>query len=416
MKTKHPHQLSEKTATLLDLANRQDIPKFALFEKAFRPFFLGAVLFSLLHLTLWIFVWAGHWMPALPPALSPFLWHGHEMVFGYGYAIVSGFLLTAVSNWTGHATPIRKPLVAMLCLWLVARACFLFGSTHQALWWLSFGAETLLMLSVAYAFARPVIATKNRRQFGFVSKLFLLAGSNALFYAGMLGIISAGDRYGVYLGAYLIVAVVLAMGRRVVPFFIKNALQLPNDLYNSRVIEISGVILFVVFTTWDVFFPHNNGLAWVSLALFAIYAIQLGFWFSPRIFRYPLLWSLWLAMAITTVGFLLKSLTIWLGLNPFLALHAFTLGGIGLMTLGMMSRVSLGHTGRNVFAPSKALLPIFILMLGAVIARVFLPLFFTDNYKIFIMVSVTFWLLSFIGFLIIYTKPLLTARLDGKAG
>lgn len=390
--------------------NKQKPPTFALFEFAFRPFFLLASVFSVIHLMLWVFVYVGRYLPEMSNVvLSPFLWHGHEMVFGYAYAIIAGFLLTAVTNWTGQKTLIRKPLMLLMALWLAARMGFIVGGV-------GFVIAAVADIIVVTWVLRPVIKTNNRRQYGFVSKLVLLLLAQILFYLGLFNVVDQGTTYGVYLGFYLCIAIVLTMGRRVIPFFIQRALGLSEDLKNPKWLDISSLVLFTIFSIWDTFFADHVGLAVLSLVLFVLYAIRLFNWYGKGLFKHPLIWILWLSNGVLICGFILKATAVW-GLNsPFLALHAFAFGGIAMMTLGMMARVGLGHTGRNVFAPPKRLTPAFICLLLAAIVRVILPLLLPQHYSLLIMLAVSLWLAAITIFLSYYAKVFIRPRADGKLG
>ncbi len=398
--------------------NPKPLPPFSLFEFAFRPFFLLAGFFSIVHLPLWILVWLGKITPGLSigtGAVTPFLWHAHEMIFGYSYAVIIGFLLTAVTNWTGQKTLIRKPLILMVLTWGIARIAFLFGGSA---FFIAAVADSLLSIWFVVEFTRPVIIGKNQRQWGFVGKLIALFVANALFYAGLFGDIDNGLHYGVYLGLYLVLAIVMVMGRRVIPFFTQRALRLSQDISNPRWLDNSSLVLFSVFAVWDTFFPYRYQpiLAGLSLALFCLYAVRLFNWYQKQLFQHPLIWVLWLASAILYSGFFLKALAGWGWVNPYLAVHAFALGGIGVMTVGMMARVGLGHTGRSVFQPPRGLPILFIFMILAAVIRVLMPILLPDLYHLWIMTSATFWILSVLLFLVIYTPILVRPRADGKAG
>lgn len=398
--------------------NTEPPPAFALFEFAFRPFFVFASLFAIIHLLFWVLVWLGSVSPTLTlgkNSLSPMLWHAHEMVFGYGYGVIVGFLLTAVTNWTGQKTLIRRPLMLMVLTWGMARIGFFFGG-----YGFIFAAVGDLLLSIWFAieFTRPVIISQNQRQWGFVGKLILFIIANSLFYADLFGLLKNGSHYGVYLGFYLVLAVVMVMGRRVIPFFTQRALALSQPINNPRWLDTSSLILFTLFTLWETFFTYQYSqiMAWLCLILFILYTIRLFNWYQPGLFRHALIWVLWLSNAILYSGFLLKALSIWIPINPYLAIHAFALGGIGLMTVGMMARVSLGHTGRSVFQPPRWLSVLFILMTLAAVIRVLFPIFMPQLYRVWIMSSATLWVLTAVLFLLIYLPILLGPRADGKKG
>ncbi len=289
--------LPEKKPVFIQINNLNDkpLPAFSLFEFAFRPFFLFAALFSIVHLLLWVLVWLGKIQLTLPAAgLSPFLWHGHEMIFGYGLAIVIGFLLTAVTNWTGQKTMIRTPLMLFFCLWLVARIAFFIGGYG---FYVAAIADITVALWFLVDFTRPVLQTRNHRQYGFIGKIISLIFANGLFYLDILGMlphsISQGASQGVYLGLYLLLAIVLVMGRRVFPFFTKRALGLQNDLKNPRWLDLSSITLFTIFCLWDVFFTANSYLALLSVILFFLYGLRLVNWYAQGLFKHPLIWVLW---------------------------------------------------------------------------------------------------------------------------
>lgn len=411
---KIPKQSTTTFVPINERLNSQKPPRFALFEFAFRPFFLLSVLFASIHLLLWVFIYLGKFpLPTGSLMLTPFLWHGHEMVFGYSYGIVIGFLLTAVTNWTGEKTLVRRPLFVMTLLWLSARLGFLIGGGGFII---AAIADICLSVWVLYEFTRPVIIADNRRQWGFVGKLALLSMANILFYLGLFGFSFQGMHQGVYLGFYLIIAIILVMGRRVIPFFTQRALKLTENLKNPKWLDQTSLIGFTAFCLWDVFFFTVQGLAILAFILFFLYGLRLLNWYRVAVFRHPLIWVLWLSNALICLGFLLKGLSFYLDLSPFLALHTFAVGGIGVMTVGMMARVSLGHTGRNVFSPPKLITPLFILMVLATVARVAMPVLLPDLYTIWIMVSVTLWVLASVIFLGIYGTILIRPRADGKPG
>lgn len=409
-----PKQSTTTFVPINERLNPQKPPRFALFEFGFRPFFLLSVLFAVIHLLLWVFIYLGKFpLPTGSLTLTPFLWHGHEMVFGYSYGIVIGFLLTAVTNWTGEKTLVRRPLFIMTLLWLTARIGFFIGGTG---FMVAAIADVSLSIWVLYEFTRPVVIANNRRQWGFVGKLALLSLSNTLFYLGLFGILSHGMYQGVYLGFYLILAIVLVMGRRVIPFFTRRALGLSEDLKNPKWLDHASLVGFTAFCLWDTFFSTVWGLGILSLVLCLLYGLRLLNWYRAAVFRHPLIWVLWLSNAIICLGFLLKGFSGYLSFSPFLALHAFAVGGIGVMTVGMMARVSLGHTGRNVFSPPKLITPLFILMVLAVLARVAMPILLPELYTVWIMVSATLWVLASIIFLSLYGNILIRPRADGKPG
>lgn len=388
-------------------------PRFALFQLGFRPFFLLAALFSALSILFWAGAWVYGW--PLPKALpiTGMGWHGHEMVFGYTLAVVAGFLLTAVRNWTQIPTLRGLPLAGLAGLWLGARLTM--ASRPD---WIGLAAALDLAfgLGLTLAIAEPLARAGQWKQFGIVAKVALMVSANGLFYAGALGWLAEGVRWGLYSGLYLVVALIFVMARRVVPFFIERGVGYPVSLRNRPWVDRASLVLMLAFWVVDVFVGHAPLAALLAAASLAVHGIRLADWHTPGIWKKPLLWILYLGYAATTFGFLLKAVAPWLPVSPYLALHAFAAGGIGLMTVGMMARVTLGHTGRSVQAPPAGVGGVFALLVGAFVARVLLPLALPSAHELAIAASQILWVSGFGAFLLIYAPMLVRPRIDGQPG
>jgi uncharacterized protein involved in response to NO len=388
------------------------ILNIALFNMGFRIFFLGAAVYSIVAILFWMGIFAFNL--SLPMSgLSTFQWHAHEMVFGYAMAVIAGFLLTAVKNWTGIQTVHGLPLALIFCLWLVARLLFLFGSTfiHIAAVF-----DLLFMLSAIVAAAYPIVQSKNWKQLGILSKLVLLTVANLCFYLGFMGHLEHGLYWGVYGGLYLVIGLILTLGSRVIPFFIQGGVEKTVQLYNPKWITLLGLVIFLVFFISELFLHDKNITGISSAALFLLYSVRLVGWYTPGIWKKPLLWSLYLAMIFIVVGFLLFSLSVYAGIPKYLAIHALAYGGIGVMTMSMMARVSLGHTGRNINEPPEMVKYMLALLLAGAVCRVFLPMISPGNYLLWIISSQLIWLSAFIMFVISYAPILIKPRLDGQFG
>lgn len=388
------------------------ISNIALFNLGFRIFFLGAAVYSIVAILFWMGIFAFNL--SLPIAgLTTFQWHAHEMVYGYALAVIAGFLLTAVKNWTGIQTVHGLPLALIFCLWMIARVLFLFGSTfiHIAAVF-----DMLFILSVIIAAAYPIIKSKNWRQLGILSKLVLLAVANLCFYLGFTGSLDQGLYWGIYGGLYLVIGLILTLGSRVIPFFIQNGVEKQVQLYNPKWITLLGLVIFLVFFISELFLHNKNISGITSAALFILYSVRLVGWYTSGIWKKPLLWSLYLAMLFIVAGFLLFALSVYASIPKFLAIHALAYGGIGLMTMSMMARVSLGHTGRNINEPPETVKYMLALLLGGAVFRVFLPILSPDNYLVWIISSQMFWLIAFIMFVISYAPILIKNRVDGQFG
>ena len=384
----------------------------AILNLGFRPFFAGAALFSVVSTLAWmgLYVFDWHWQPALPGLI----WHAHEMVFGYGMAVIAGFLLTAVRNWTGVQTLYGVPLLLLFLLWLTARILLLAGDAGLLAW--AALVDGLFNLLLLVALAWPVFKVRQFKQFGTLSKVMLLMFANLLFYAGVLKIYPWGVQAGLYSGVYLIMALIFVMSRRVLPFFIERGIAEPVTLINRAWLDGASLILFIGFWLADIAEPDSLLVAWLAGLLCVLHTIRLAGWHAAGIWARPLLWVLYLAYAAVIIGFALKVAVYWFGISPFLPLHAFTYGGIGLFTLGMMARVTLGHTGRDILDPPAQVSWMFGLLLAGSVLRVVLPLLDAAHYVFWIGLSQLLWLIAFSLFLWVFLPMLWRPRTDGQLG
>ena len=384
----------------------------AILNLGFRPFFSGAALFAVVLMLTWMGLYSLGWQWQMPlPAVT---WHAHEMVFGYGMAVVAGFLLTAVKNWTGVQTLHGIPLLLLFLLWLTARILLLAGGGDVLVW--AALADGLFNVLLVLALAWPVFKVRQFKQFGIVSKILLLTLANLLFYAGVLEIYPWGIQAGLYSGVYLIMALIFVMSRRVLPFFIERGVPQDVTLTNRAWLDGASLLLFVGFWIADIAAPNTLPVAVLAGLLCVLYSIRLVDWYTPGIWRQPLLWVLFLAYVAIIVGFAFKAAVYILGVSPFLALHAFTYGGIGLFTLGMMARVTLGHTGRNILEPPATVSWIFGLVVVGSIVRVVLPLLDASQYTLWMVLSQLLWILAFSLFLATFLRMLYQPRIDGQFG
>jgi uncharacterized protein involved in response to NO len=390
----------------------QPVPSFALFNLGFRPFFLLAGVFALVS----IFIWGGIVVYAWPAPLLPFKpvqWHAHEMIFGYGIAVVAGFLLTAVRNWTHIQTPRGIALAILATLWLLARV---------AGWMMPSQLLPMLLLDLLFdlwlvvAIFSPILRAKQYQNLGIASKLALLMLANLCFYLGVAGVLEQGIAWGLYAGLYVLLALIYTMVRRVLPMFIERGVGYQVTLINRPWIDRSSLYLFVLFVIADVFWRNAPVTAALAALLFAIHTMRLAGWYTHGIWKKPLLWVLYLGYGGATFGFLLKALAPFTTLSPSLALHAFAVGGIGMITAGMMSRIALGHTGRDIQQHSRLLAPAFALLFAAWIARVILPMIAPQHYLLWVGIAQAAWLFTFALFIGVYTPILVKPRTDGKPG
>ncbi len=383
--------------------SRSKLSSLPFLSLGFRPFFLAAGAYAVLAMSLWFAVYAFALQPDFT-RLPATLWHAHEMIFGYTLAVIAGFLLTAVTNWTGLQTLRGIPLLILLLLWLAARTGFYLPALGLA--W-SAVADTLFCLYLLVAITIPIVRKRQWQQTGIVAKLALIGAGNLLFYLGVLGYLDQGTRWGLYTGFYLVIGLILTMSRRLIPFFIERGLQTRVQLRNSSRVDIASLVIYLVFFVVEVFVGNRAAAAALAGVLFLIHSYRLLGWHTRGIWHKPLLWSLYLSYLFITTGFLLFAASLWFDSLWFPALHAFAVGGIGLVTLSMMTRVSLGHTGRSIHEPPP-LMPLFLLLLviGALV-RVMFPALLPNFYSHWIELSQLMWISAFAGFVAVYL-PILT--------
>lgn len=384
----------------------------ALFNLGFRVFFLGAGIFSIVSIALWsaIFIFR---LPLHVEPISSIQWHAHEMIYGYSLAVIAGFLLTAIKNWTGIQTLHGKPLLLLFSLWLAARFLFLFGTSYLSIAGIF---DILFSVFLVISIGHPITKVKQWKQAPVLMCVILLGIFNIMFYLGALSIIDNGVSLGIYSGLYLVIGLILIMGRRVIPFFIEVGVGYEVKLLNIKWIDISILFLFIAFFISEIVLAHEIFSSYLSLCLFIASAIRLIGWHTPGIWKKSLLWSIYLSFWFICLGFLLFSGIHFYGLSRYLAIHAFSVGGIGVLTIGMMSRVALGHTGRDVSNPPKIISLAFGLLILGAIFRVIAPLIETENYIIWIGISQVLWILSYLIFVITYLPMLIKPRIDGQFG
>ncbi|MGD8998800.1 MAG: NnrS family protein [Granulosicoccaceae bacterium] len=398
---------------MLNIEEPRALPRFALFNLGFRPFFLGAAGFAAVAMLIWMAIYVFGWS-VQPYGLPPMNWHAHEMIFGYALAVVAGFLLTAIRNWTGHQTVNGLPLFLLFLLWLTGRVVPFFSDVIA----LAYVAiiDNLFLVLLIVATVMPIVKARQWKNLGLVSKLVLLLASNLLFYAGVLGLLANGVYQGLYSGLYLILALIFVMGRRVIPFFIERGVEPPVQVRNWQWLDVSSLVLFLMFWIADVFVRELWLVTVLAAVLLVLHGVRLAGWYTHGIWQKPLLWSLYLAYASLVAGFALKAAVPLFDVSPYLAVHAFAVGGIGMMTIAMMARVALGHTGRDVDAPPAVVGGVFVMLLGGVLARVVVPLVEQAHYVLWIGVSQVLWITAFAMFLYVYLPMLLKPRVDGRPG
>jgi uncharacterized protein involved in response to NO len=363
----------------------------ALLTQGFRPFFLLAGLWAPLALLLSLGAIRGE--IALPTAFDPIAWHAHELMHGYAAAVIAGFLLTAIPNWTGRLPLQGLPLLALVLLWFAGRLALLTSSV--------IGILPAAALDVAFPAAlvgvalREIVAGRNWRNLVPVAGVLVLLAANALSYAAAAGLVPAGlDRR---LAIAVVVMLIALIGGRVVPSFSRNwlvkrgAVRLPASF--GPIDRLALVVTLLAFAAWVAVPEHDVTAGALALAAL-LQLIRLLRWRGWATGREPLLWVLHLGYLWLPVGLALLAASHWLPvLPPAGALHALTAGAIATMTLAVMSRAILGHTGREL-AAGPGLTAVFLLITLAAAARVAASLL-AGGYDLLLAVAAGAWCLAY---------------------
>jgi uncharacterized protein involved in response to NO len=324
-------------------------------------------------------------------------------------AVIAGFLLTAVQNWTGLPTPSGKALAGLALVWLGGRVLPFFAPP-----WLIAAVDLSFLPLLGIAIALPILRSHQKQQLVFLLVLAALTGANLMVHLQLLGFESSSARLGLKLATYLVILLVVILGgRRIIK---KTDRGLGQESSRSwKTVEILSIVSLAVLAILELASAAPMAIAGLAGLVAAVHAFRLYGWYQINIWRVPLLWVLHMGYAWLVVGLLLLALGVGGYINPLLYLHAFTLGTIGGMTLGMMARVSLGHTGRELRV-GWPLNTAFALINLAAVTRIILPLFYAQYYSLWIMLAGIFWTLAFALFLIGYARILILPRVDGRPG
>lgn len=389
---------------LLDRKQALSIPP--VWRLGFRPFFLAGALFALLAVALWAAVL--HGAPGLAVPGGMLAWHRHEMPFGFGLAIIAGFLLTAVQNWTGRPGLSGWPLISLFSVWLAARLA----------WFVPVPLAVLIALQLAFIglfiaqMARQLIAARQRNNYPILLVLSLLALCQSLTLAGLAMGDDSVQRRGALAALWLIAVMLSLIGGRVIPFFTQRGLGRVEAFaahpWLDHLLLACGVLVAALFAS-----GHNlQATPWLAapfILLSGLHGRRLRRWHLRGIWGVPLLWSLHLGYAwllVASLGMAAWHLG-WLT-QPSLASHALAVGAMGGLILAMMARVSLGHTGRALQPPKAMAWAFGLLNLGALIR--------VAAGSGWLWLAAVCWGVAFVLFAWYYAPMLCQARVDGHPG
>jgi uncharacterized protein involved in response to NO len=388
--------------------NKTPTGSWALFALGFRPFFLAAGFSAIVLMLQWLVMQNTSMLDNMYyPATY---WHAHEMLFGYAMAVIAGFLLAAVRNWTDLPTPSGMVLFLMCLLWLIARVLPLLPNILPVQSLAIFDVGFLAVLT--WTIAARIIKRRQFTNMIFIVILLLMLVANILVHTEVLSITHDTAWFGIYIMFFLIILLIVVMGGRVIPFFAERGVP---GLITRKWKWIEWLVgPSIVLFALSVMFVDGWAM-WTALAAMLIHLVRLAGWYDKKIWREPLVWILLLSYAWIVIGLGLSILAYAGYLNIMLAWHAFTIGGIGGVTLGMMSRVALGHTGREMKLPG-GMVYAFVLVNVAAIIRVLFPIFLPQYTLLWVNSSGIIWMIAFLLFVVIYWPILTQARVDGRPG
>jgi len=381
-----------------------------LWRLAFRAGFLAAAAFGVLAMCRWLswILWPQSWQAGI----SPHWWHAHEMIFGFALPVIAGFLLTAVATWTNLPGTRGRRLQLLFGLWLVARLLLWLAPQWRLLAWL---AEMLFLLLLSLELGRRVWARRQWRNMLFLPVLAVLMLLDSASYLSLDDpVVATRLHYG---AVWMIVVFVVIIGGRVIPLFTGNRLGIrippqPAWLDNLAIGSVTAVGLVTAFA------PHPETAAWLPalcLATSVLHFYRLGCWQGWQARGVPLLWSMhlgYLCIPLALLGVALAGDDYTANKN---VIHLLAVGTVGGMILAMMSRVSLGHTGRPLEVPSYIAWAFALIMLAAVV-RGCLPMVAAGLTRLSWGTSALLWIAVFSAFLFRYLPILTRARADGKPG
>jgi uncharacterized protein involved in response to NO len=379
--------------------------RFALFALGFRPFYLLASVFAAVSVGLW-----GLQSTGLLGAgyLAGAQWHAHEMLFGFTLAVVVGFLFTAGRNWTGRATPTGGRLAALAALWVAGRVLVLTPFPLAAA-----VANVAFPLAAAVALAIPFYTAGSRRNYFFVGLMLLMAVATGIVHLHALGWIQLPAWAGLALGLDVMLFILAVMGGRVIPMFTNNGVLGAKAKRNSAVEQVAlGSLLGLPVSA---LLPLPGLVAIVAVVAAAAHTVRWWLWQPWKTLRVPLVWVLHLAYAWIPVHLLLRAMALGGAIAPSASVHALTVGAIGGLVIGMMTRTARGHTGRLLQA-DRWDTTCYVLVAAAAFVRVLLPLFVPAWTLHALLVSSALWSAGFGLYAVCYWPVLSRSRIDGQPG
>ncbi len=386
---------------------------FALFNYGFRPFFLFAGVYAVVTVSIWLYMLLnGSWQDGMLP---PYLWHAHEMVFGFVSAAIAGFLLTAVPSWTGQKGLSGMPLVLLVLIWLLGRLVFIFYLQLQPA---IIAIIDLTFFPVLGSVLTPSLLKGKSRNLVFLLFLAILFAANLVFHIAVLRNDTLLASYGLLLAVNTILLIISIIGGRIVPAFTLSAVRRRDDTFTITplpALDRAAIFSILLILIVDLVWPHTKLAGILALIAAVLHAVRLARWKTLHVLSEAIVWILHIGYAWVVIGLALKGLYLLTGTIYTSAwLHAITTGAFATMILAVMTRAALGHTGRPLIAPPLIVVSYLVITLSAIV-RVLSPAF-TEVYLYSIATSGLLWIVAFILFLVVYTPILIGPRADGKPG
>lgn len=390
----------------------------AFFSYGFRPFFLFAGLYAVLAMAAWM-----AWRAGLPidTGFAPVAWHTHEMLFGYTAAVFAGFILTASPGWTGKPPVQGRPLALLAALWLSGRAAVWFSATLPPL--LVAAADLSFWIFLFFLISKMLKGGALRHAV-FLVFIGVLTLANAMVHLERLGLGEDWMDAGHMMALNMYILLIVIIGGRIIPSFTRNALRTdedPDPLPPRKIIDRAAMVLTLAVVVVDLAAAGDavagQGEAvagWIAVAAALANGLRLAGWQGWRVLNQPILWIVHLGYLWLVAGLALKGYANLSGaLSAGTALHILTVGAIGSMTLGIMTRAGLGHTGRPLQAPSAITVAYIILSLSTVI-RVAGPLWWPEHFAAAVMAAGAGWCLTFAIFVGVFWPILTRPRMGGE--
>ena len=382
-----------------------------LWRLGFRPFYLGAAFFSGAAILLWIAAILGTNLLPNEAVITPLYWHAHEMVFGFAFAVIAGFMLTASNNWTGILPAAGLPLAILFLFWSAARAFMLLGNVPLAA--ICDGVFALLLTALLF---RVLWLAKLWKNFTLLGLVALLSAFNLWFYAIVLRGLPTSALWPIELALLMILQLLVIMGGRVIPMFTQNGILGIKVWKPQLLVTLTPIATALGIVGWIALPPRLAFVCCIGAAL--VNLVRWLGWKPWRTLQQPMVWGLqlgylWIPVTLLCLG--LESLGI---VSRSLPLHALAIGAMGLIIAGMITRTAMGHTGRPIVA-THIEQAFFVLIAVSALLRVLVatPLLQSGLYSAeLLLASALCWSLGFFLYFCRYAPWLFRPRLDGRPG